>query len=364
MIKQGKFGPTEAIIIFALTISAKVFISLPASLFASAKSAAWMTPIGGMVLALVGVWIMGEVLARSPGKNIVNITENAFGPYLGTMVNLIYVVFFLAVASLFCRQYSEEMIVVALPDTPISVISAGFLAIALLGAYLGIEGMARATRIIFSYIFASVFILLVTLYPQWNWHNLYPVMGGGPYAVFGQGTLATGAIAEIILAGVIVQAFAEPKQFKQIMARAVIYSSVFFIIFLVIAGMTHNWRISSEFNFPFYRLARSIYLGRFFQRVEPLYILVWGFIGIVKLALALYGASFTLAESLKLPDYRPLIWPIGLTSFIFSFFPMDLPTIELLDLNYLRPGSYIPNYLIPLVLLLVLWFKGRNKDAL
>jgi hypothetical protein len=43
---------------------------------------------------------------------------------------------------------------------------------------------------------------------------------------------------------------------------------------------------------------------------------------------------------------------------------MDMPTVGLLDLNYLRPGSYIPNYLIPLVLLLVLWFKGRNKDAL
>ena len=139
MIKQGKFGPTEAIIIFAFAISAKVFVSLPASLFASARNAAWMTPIGGMILALAGVWIMGEVLARNPGKNIVNITENVFGPYLGTRVNLIYLAFFLTVASLFCRQYSEEMIVAALPDTPISVISACFTAMALLGSYLGIE---------------------------------------------------------------------------------------------------------------------------------------------------------------------------------------------------------------------------------
>ena len=168
--------------------------------------------------------------------------------------------------------------------------------------------------------------------------------------------ITIGLAAQIVMAASI-------KSFGVIMVPAVIYGFIFLIIFLFVAGLTHNWRITSEFSFPFYQLSRTISLGRFFQRVEPVYIIVWGINGIVKLGITLYAAAFTLAESLKLPDYRPFIWPLSLIIFILSFFPPDLPTVVYLDIHYLRPGAYIPNYLIPLALLLILWFKGRNRDA-
>ena len=90
-------------------------------------------------------------------------------------------------------------------------------------------------------------------------------------------------------------------------------------ILLAVSVLTMGKEISTETTLPFYRLSRNIYLGRFFQRVEALFIIIWSIVGALKIALTLYGAAVSLARTLKLPDYRPLIWPLGLIIFIFSF---------------------------------------------
>ena len=128
-------------------------------------------------------------------------------------------------------------------------------------------------------------------------------------------------------------------------------------------NLTHNWRIAGEFAFPFYRLAKTIYLSVFFQRVEAIYIVIWSFVAILKIGITLYGAAFALAESLKLPDYRPLLWPLAMLVFIVSLLPKDMPTTIYLDSNYLRPGAWFPNYIIPMFLLLVIRLKGTSKNA-
>lgn len=363
MIDQGKFGSAEAVVLLAISMSARIFLHYPAYLTETGGPAAWLTPIGGGLVALLGVLIMGRLLAKSPDKTVVQITEEALGPYLGTAVNFIYIIFFISVAALFAREFSEAMLIAALPFTPISIVILGFLTVSILGAYLGLEAMARTARLTYPFIVIGITILLASLYPYWNFHNIFPILGNGPYNVFVLGTFSTAAVTEVILAGVIVQSMGGHSKINSIGIRMVLLSFFFLLLMLLFTTFTHNWRISSEFSLPFYRLARTIYLGRFFQRIEAIYIIVWGFIGLLKIALTIYAASVTMAGSLKLPDYRPLIWPLGMVVFIGSLLPVDMPRVVELDGAYLRPGAWLPNYIIPVILLLVLGFRKRGKDA-
>ena len=363
MTGKNKFGSAEAVILLAMTMAARIFLSFPAALMEGANNAAWMTPIGGILVALGGVFIMGKLLKQSPEKNIIQITEDTLGAYIGTAVNLVYVIFFLSIATIFVREFSEKMITVALPSTPISIITTGYLIVCLLGAHLGLEVLARAASLTYPFAAIGVIILLVTLYPAWEFNNIYPLFGGGFYHVFVAGTYKTAAVSEIILVGLIVQSVGGYKQIFSIGFKAVLLSFSLLIIMLFVMNLTHNWRIAKEFAFPFYRLAKTIYLGVFFQRVEAVYIVIWSFIGILKIGITLYGAAFSLAESLKLPDYRPLLWPLTMLIFTGSLLPNDMPTAIYLDSNYLRPGAWIPNYIIPLFLLLVIRFKGTSKNA-
>ncbi len=363
MIKEGKFGPAEAIILLAVSDVARVFLPYPRHLIELGGPAAWMSPIGGFAIAMVGVYMMSLILKKNPDNTIIEITEEAFGPALGITFNLLITAFFISVCFLFIREFSEALIIAALPETPISVLATAYLAIGLLGAYLGIEAIARATRFTYIYIFGGIVLLLLTLSPQWNFDNLFPVLGNGIFPVFGLGTFSSAAVTEIILAAVLVQAIGGAGLYMRINFFAALIAFTILSVLLAVSVLTIGQDISIETTLPFYRLSRNIFLGRFFQRIEAIFIIIWSIVGALKIALTLYGAAVSLGRTLKLPDYRPLIWPLGTLIFIFSFLPPDLPATIRLDIDFLRPFTHVPNYLLPLFLLIVYWIKGRYRRA-
>jgi len=363
MIREGKFGPAEAIVLLALSSLSRNFLSYPRLLVEIAGPAAWMTPFGGLVLVLVGIYLISLVLKKNPGHTIIETTEQAFGPFIGTAVNVLIVVSaFEMLGALFLREFSESMLTTTLRFAPISVIDFSFLAMGLLGAYLGIEALARTARLIYLYVLAGLFITFFSLIPFWNFYNLLPLFGKGLARDFLLGTYATAGISEVILAAVIVQAMGGVTYFTRIGYSSMLISFGILIMLLATLVLTYNWPVSEEFTLPFLRLSRTIYLGRFFQRPEAIFILIWTIIGALKISLMLYGAAVSLARSLKLPDYRPLIWPLGLAMFIIGLLPLDMPTTVNLD-NIMRRVILIPNYLLPLLILAVYWLKGRRGRA-
>lgn len=363
MIKEGKFGPAEAIILLVIANTARIFLPYPRMLVEIGGPAAWMTPLGGLAIALAGVFVFSRVLDKSPDKTIIEITEEAFGPVAGTLLNLVTILFFLAVGSLFTREFSEAMIIAALPSTPVKVITAMYLIMGLVGAYLGIESLARTARLMYPYALGGIVILLLALVPQWNMHNLFPLLGNGPARVFGGGSVSTAAVTEIIAAAVLVQATGGSKNFKIIGYRSMLMAFGLLILLLLTLTLTIHREALVENTLPFYRVTSMIYLGRFFQRVESIFVIIWSVIGAIKISLTFYVAAVSLARTLKLPDYRPLIWPLGLSVYISSLLPPDLPTTVNLDGGFLRSFALAPNYLLPIFILLALWLKRRRQHA-
>lgn len=364
IVKEGTFGPAEAIILLGISSAARIFLTFPRSLVELAGPAAWLTPLGGLVLILAGIYILSLVLKKSPGHTIVEINELTFGPVLGLAVNIVLIVLVLEfVGALFIREFSEAMLTTTLRHAPASVIVTVFTASGFIGAYLGIEALARTARLTYLYVLGSIIILTLTLMPFWNFHNLLPVFGKGVKEIFLLGTISTAGIVEILLAGVIVQAMGGVGTFAAIGYRAMLLGFGILSLILLTLLLTYNWPVSEEFTLPFLRLARTIYLGTFFQRLESIYILVWGVVGSMKIALILYGAAVSLARALQLPEYRPLLWPLGLVMFILALLPPDMPTTSLLDENYVRIFVMAPGYLLPLLVITVFWVKGRGGRA-
>lgn len=364
MIREGKFGPGEAIILLGVTSIARIFLSYPRSLVEIAGAAAWMTPLGGLILILGGIYILSLVLKKSPGNTLVEINELAFGPVLGLAVNILFIVMVLElIGALFIREFSEAMLTTTVRNAPLGVIFTGFAAAGFLGAYLGIEALARTARLTYPHVMLSIVILILTLIPFWNFHNLLPIFGKGAAQTFFIGSLSTAGIIEITVAGVIVQSMGGTGTFAGIGYRAMLLGYSILAAILLTLLLTYNWPVSEEFTLPFLRLARTIYLGAFFQRLESIYILVWGVVGSMKIALILYGAAAALARTLRLPDYRPLLWPLALIMFVLGLLPPDMPTTTMLDEDYVRYFVLVPGYLLPLMVSVVFWFKGRGERA-
>ncbi|MHB8156963.1 MAG: GerAB/ArcD/ProY family transporter, partial [Desulfocucumaceae bacterium] len=300
------------------------------------------------------------ILRAHPDMNIVEITADTMGNIVGTIINLMYALFFISVAAIFTRTFSEALVVTALPITPISIITIGYIAVAILGAYIGVEAVARSARVTYPFMLAGIAILLLGLIPKWDINQLFPILGNGPVKVFLEGGRMAGAVTEILLAAVIVKSFHGPEMFRKIAVRAMLMGFGYLTILLLVLVLTFGWNMAQEETLPFYSLSRLIYLGRFFQRLESIFIIIWGYIGMIKIVLTLYASALTLAGTFRLPDHRPLIWPLALIIFMASLLPPDLPTAELIEGIYIRMFTWIPTVALPLMVLAVSLLRKRS----
>lgn len=356
----GKFGMAEAVVLITMSSMARIFLPFPGALVETAGEAAWISALAGLVLALFQVYLLYSVLKRHPGKNIVEVTGESLGVIGGTAANVIFIFYFIVVGAIFTRTFSEALLLSALPRTPISVVTTGYVAMALLGSYVGIEAMARSARVTYPFVVTGIAILLFSLIPHWDLTQLFPVLGNGPSGII-RGGIAAGAVTEILFSAVIANCYYGPAAFGKITARAMLMGYAYLTLLEFILLATVLWSVAQEYSLPFYSLSRLIYLGRYFQRVEAIFIIIWGYIGIVKVVITLYGAAVTMAGAFRLPDYRPLIWPLALVMFVLSLLPPDLPTAVEIESVYIRLIAWLPTVIIPALVLAVGRLRNRRK---
>lgn len=358
-----KFGLAEAIVLFAVSSLARVFTSAPSDLISFTGQAAWMAPIVGLFICLIQVYFLWMILKPYKDKNLIEITENVMGRYLGTAFNLIFVLTFLGVNMLYLRIFSEGLILSTLPQTPIIIVGGVFIFCAVWAAYLGIESLARSVKIIYPLIFGGILILMLSLIPSFELTNLFPILGKGGKEILIGGALSGSVVVEGLVAAIIINSFSSRKIFPIAISRAMILGFLVLVLLEFVLLLVMHWASALELVLPFYSLSRLIYLGRIFQRVESIFLFIWLFIILIKVALLLYVTIVSLATTLKLKDYKPLILPIALITFMLSFIPADFSSTIYYSSEYLRKYFWIVGLGLPLIVLLTHFLKGRRKTG-
>jgi spore germination protein KB len=119
--------------------------------------------------------------------------------------------------------------------------------------------------------------------------------------------------------------------------------------------------VGREKVLPFFELTRLIYLNRFLQRVETVFIVLWVIFGMAAIAIDLYITIYLLTRLFHLSSMRPLILPLAVVVSQLSMMPPDsATTIEL----YVKADALISTpglFAIPVILLLATLIKGKWK---
>jgi len=334
-------------------IAAKVFLPFPAAYIDEGLSAGWIMVIISLCGGLAGFLVIAALIRLFPDSTIVEAAERILGPVGGLAAGVVFFGFFITITSLTLRQFGEAMISAALPLTPISAIELVFMAAMFLACYLGIEVIGRSALLAAPYLTTAGALTVFLLYSFWNYHNFFPVWGAGIEQITKMGLLRSSAFGEILLVAYLAPVLGGAGR----CLRAGFYSVLLagLSILLLVAGMelAFSPETGRELNLPFYNMSRLVYLGRFFQRTEAVFVLFWSVAGMIMLAAGFYAATFSIANALRLPDYRPLLWPVGLMIFTLSLLPPDLPTATYLDTMILRMFGWIPAFALPALLLLI-----------
>src|SRR5690606_4390185 len=102
-----------------------------------------------------------------------------FGKWIGTIVILIFLGYTLLNVSVVLRGVGDFTVSQIMPDTPIEAIFILLLLLVIVGVRLGLETISRVAEIFFPWFILLFVILVASLIPAINIHNVQPVFEYG-----------------------------------------------------------------------------------------------------------------------------------------------------------------------------------------
>ena len=357
-------GYSEATAFIIIAIGTKAFLGYPRIVTDWGLTAGWLVVLlSGLLSILFWLMIVG-VLERFPGKPLTEITEITFGPVLGLGINLFIFFYSIFGTSNILRLFSEAAILTVLTETPVSILALLFILAAWIAVYYGIEAIFRSAYFSFPFLAIGVVIVLLVLYPYYNFKMLLPLAGPGVWPVIKSSFWGTSAFGEVMILAYLVPYFSfKTQKLKKAGVFSISFVMTFFIVIIGVYLMVLPVPTSSETLVPFYQLSRSIFLGHYFQRVEAFFVIFWTFTAFLSIAAGILVGAIILQDTFKLPYYRPLLPALCLLTFSLAFTPHNLMEAVKLEGEIRMIYGWLLIFVIPLLIWVValLWRKGEKK---
>ncbi|SDF30022.1 GerAB/ArcD/ProY family transporter [Sporolituus thermophilus] len=361
--EPGRMGIAEGMALaFILTIP-RLFITVPAEMLDIAAGLAWLMPLASGIGAFAGCWLLVFVLSRLPGYDLVGAAYHLLGRAGGFLVGLFYVGYFFLDAVLLLRQFAENTLLTALPLLEFSIAVAVYALVAGVLVYIGVEGIARTTYLLMPLGSVPLLVVLALLFPFYNVYHLLPWQGTGLGAVMPPALIGAGYNSGVLALFILAKALQDLRTVKAAtlygLGASIALKALCTFIFTLVFGYTTG----REKMLPFYEMARLVYLGRYVQRIEALFILLWVMYGILAIAANLFMGLYLVARLFGLPAIRPLIPVAALTVAFLAMIPQDITDTVTLDTVFIQTYAAAAIYAVPGLLLAASWRKDRRKGA-
>lgn len=356
MIDEGKIANREAMVLAVVLNITELFLTFMAELAEVGKSGAWLIILFATVVAGVLFLPAAFLMEKYPGKSIVEVGEELAGPYFNGILSFIFAAFFLVSSAVVLRQYAERVLTVSIPELPISVAMGGMLLGSLVACLLGLEAMARSSLFIFYFIGFTILLVSLLAYPYWQSEYLFPLAGAGAGTIVREGILRSSLLSGVFLLPVIFPSLKTPGiRMTGLLAMGI--GGLTLALTMVAMLMTFEADVLQEMSLPSYEMSRLIYLGRFLQRLESVFVPIWALIGMMNAAISIYAASAVITRFFRLPYHRPFVLPVGVLSYALAFVPANLSQVLWVDFHLVRAYSFVPAFIVPALL----YFAARLK---
>ncbi|MCR8632273.1 GerAB/ArcD/ProY family transporter [Paenibacillus radicis (ex Xue et al. 2023)] len=358
-MRTHHIGVREVASIGIIFIITKIFLPLQRLLTDNGGTAAWIIIlIAGLLCPLIWWGVRGVLRNGTQGSTLITATEEIWGPYLGSMVNLAYFSLFFIITFTVLREFSELLTSDILLRTPLKVILLSLLITAAIVAYSGIEAMGRLCWLTIGLIIASVFITLVGgLMTHSEPNALSPFWGTGRTHVLTMGIVKSSLFSELLVLGFLVPRMRKTEEWGKAAWWCMAISSIVLFSTTIVYLYVVPYPTATRLNVPMFEISRIIIFGRWIQRVESLFLIVWLLCAVIKLSIAIYCCASTLSQMLRLPRTQPLIIPLSIIIYSFALLPASEMAAVAWDRDILRTYGSLISVCLPMAT----WLAGTVR---
>ncbi|MGM7700370.1 GerAB/ArcD/ProY family transporter [Pseudalkalibacillus sp. Hm43] len=366
MLERGRISVAQFTILVFLVTTGDSILVLPSSIAGEAKNDAWLSGIFALGIGLLLVLLFYQVSKLFPDLTFVEYSDRIFGSFLGKILAGLFLLYpFLSVA-LLLRELGDFLTTQILPHTPMEAITILFMVFVIYGTRLGLETWVRAGQVFLPFFLLLVALFFAFLTPQFQLDNIKPILGDGLKPML-RGSLTFTAFPFMETLIVLIMIFPYVKVKKQIdlrnaMLLAQTAGGALLIFMMLTALLVFGGELVAHQQYPSYSLAKKINIGKFLERIEAIIAILWLITIFIKATFYFYSSTLGLAQLLKLQDYRPLTFPLGMLAIVLSLEVSPSITYynEVISKYWPLLDFTISLIFIPLILLAGLFYLKNN----
>jgi len=358
MKKKTIFGHWEASAIIVNLICTKIFLNFPRMAVEEGGTAGWILAVYIAILAILGFTVIQKLYRPFEGKDLLDIAELAAGN-IGRIVVGFVILFCLGWGTVaYMRMFSENMKLISLTTSPLSYVELFFVVCLVVGAFFGIEALSRLHAFVVPIIAVGFLMIMLGAVNYIDAGNLLPIFGNGLSAIFIEGAQKVSDYSEILVLFLLAPFLKKYDVMKSTGYWSLVISALFLVVSVLVFSTVFPYPSSLEITIPIFNVARLIKLGRFFQRVESVFLFIWAASSLLYITVNFYLILFTFQKAFRLDYYKPLILPLAIIVLSLNFLPSDFAVVVTYEVEVFRSWSWIPAFVMPILLLIL----GRRKN--
>lgn len=363
MIREGKFGVEDAVWLSTITISAKVFYTSPAVLAKMVGTANWYLTLISAAAAMLGFTFIYLLLKRFPGKGIIEAYDKSLGPYIGFIFSMLLAGLMIFAAATMVREFTEVMKVYTMPLSPQGYIIGLFVVVTGVFCFLGLETIVRFSKL-FAYVMVFGFLLVIVLSAQnYDVCRLMPILGRGIKPTIINGLARSSVYGEVIILAVAAGSLQGIRHLKKAGFVSLALSAFFISLALLACTLTYPYQVESELASPVYQMVALIDYGRFFQRLDPIFLFLWSVSSFVSVMAAQYTFVSIYCKMFRIQDTRPLVIPSSVILFSAAMLPKEFIDIIFGEVQLMRQWGWTIIFIPPVIALIAAKLRKKGVRA-
>jgi spore germination protein KB len=308
------------LLITLFTIGTSILV-IPSSLAAIAKQDAWVVPIVATGIGWLIIRLFIKIGDTFPTMNLVEINELVFGKWIAMVVNILFVFFSLHTSAQVLYYVGNFLTTEIMAETPIEVINILFMVIIVMGVRLGLETLARTAEIFIPWVFLLYAIFLFSVSPQSQLKRMEPILEAGLHPIIHATLiyLSYSCLPLVVMLVFFPKELNARKDIQKSFSVGFIGGSILMIILTFVTILVLGPEFTARQAYSVYVLAKGINIANFLQRIEAIIAGIWFITIYFKLAFYFFSSVLSLSQTLKLKDYSPLVYPMGIMVVVLSF---------------------------------------------
>ena len=275
MENNSKIGFAEALCVILILVLSHLTLLLPKIIIQSQGSATIINIIYITLIALFAIFILNKLYKNFKGMDILDISGYLFGKTFKFIIGVLIIVCFIFIASLLLRITAENLKTMYFQNTPIQyIVFFMLLAVAFINRY-GLRAVIKSNLIITPLIIASFIVLLLLSSSDFVYQRVFPLLGYGAKNTFITGASNLFCFGNLAFLFLLMPHLKDYNQFNKLSYISVIITGLLLLLVIGSILLIFPISIASGSSIPLYLQTRAITLGKFIQRIDAFFVLIW-----------------------------------------------------------------------------------------